>query len=82
MVQTKNISYVEAKAVNQQRGHSGYGLGQWETTLQCNVSHWLNPYPEWSKDNTPQRVQWIMYGTIVNTMADDGLVTKGILFDK
>ena len=29
--------------------HSGYGLSQWETTLQCNVvSHWLSPYPEWS----------------------------------
>ena len=30
-------------------GHSGYGLSQWETTLQCNVvSHWLSPYAEWS----------------------------------
>ena len=28
------------------RNHSGYGLSQWETTLQCNgVSHWLIPYP-------------------------------------
>ena len=27
--------------------HYGYGLGQWKTTLQCNVvSHWLSPYPE------------------------------------
>ena len=27
--------------------HSGYGLGQWETTVHCNVvSHWLSPYPE------------------------------------
>ena len=27
---------------------SGYGLSQWETTLQCNVvSHWLSPYREW-----------------------------------
>ena len=26
------------------RQHSGYGLSQWETTLQCNVvSHWLSP---------------------------------------
>ena len=31
------------------RYHSGYGLSQWETTLQCNVvSHWLSQYPEWS----------------------------------
>ena len=31
------------------RGHSGYGLSQWETTLHCNVvSHWLSQYPEWS----------------------------------
>ena len=29
--------------------HSGYGLSQWEATLQCNVvSHWLSPCPEWS----------------------------------
>ena len=29
-------------------GYSGYGLCQWETTLQCNiVSHWQSPYPEW-----------------------------------
>ena len=27
--------------------HSGYGPGQWETTLQCNVvSYWLGPFPE------------------------------------
>ena len=31
------------------RDHSGYGLNQWNTTLECNiVSHWLNPHPEWS----------------------------------
>ena len=31
------------------RDHSGYGLGQWETTLTCStVSHWLSPYLEWS----------------------------------
>ena len=31
------------------RDHSGYELSQWEMPLQCNViSHWLNPYPEWS----------------------------------
>ena len=31
------------------RDHSGYGLSQWETTLQCNVVyHWLSPCPEWS----------------------------------
>ena len=35
--------------------HSGYGLSQWETSLQCNVvSHWLSPYPECS-------VQWWCY---------------------
>ena len=29
--------------------HSGYGLSQWEKTLQCNIiSHWLSPYTEWS----------------------------------
>ena len=29
--------------------HSGYVVSQWETTLHCNVvSHWLNPYQEWS----------------------------------
>ena len=27
---------------------SGYGLSQWETTLQCNVvSYCLSPWPEW-----------------------------------
>ena len=31
------------------RDHSGYGLNQWEATLQYNVvSHWLRPYTEWS----------------------------------
>ena len=31
------------------RDHSGYGISQWETTLQCNVvSHWLSPYTKWS----------------------------------
>ena len=30
------------------RDHSGYGLRQWEATLNCKViSHWLSPYPEW-----------------------------------
>ena len=30
------------------RDHSGYGLSQWETLLQCNIiSHWLSPYPKW-----------------------------------
>ena len=30
------------------RGHSGYGLSQWETLSQCNVFfHWLSTYPEW-----------------------------------
>ena len=30
------------------RDHSGYGISQWETTLQCGfVSHWLTPYPQW-----------------------------------
>ena len=29
--------------------HSGYGISQWEMTLQCNViSHWLSPYPVWT----------------------------------
>ena len=31
------------------RDHSGYGLSQWETMLQCNVvPHWPSPYQEWS----------------------------------
>ena len=31
------------------RDHSGYGRSQLEMPLQCNiVSHWLNPYPDWS----------------------------------
>ena len=30
------------------RDHSGYVLGQWDPTLQFNVSHWLSPYSEWS----------------------------------
>ena len=30
------------------RGHSGYGISQWETKLQSNVfCHWLSPYPKW-----------------------------------
>ena len=29
------------------KDHSGYGLGQWATTLHCNVlTHWPSPYPE------------------------------------
>ena len=32
------------------RDHSGYGLSQWETTLQYNISHWLSPYLERSKE--------------------------------
>ena len=33
--------------------HSGYGLSQWGTMLQCNVaSHWQRPYPEWSLDKS------------------------------
>ena len=35
--------------------HSGYGLCQWEKTLQSNVfSHWLSPYPEWSQHGTQE----------------------------
>ena len=31
------------------RGHSRYGLSQWEATLQCNVVfHWLSPYTKLS----------------------------------
>ena len=31
------------------RDHSGYGIDQWETLLQCNgICHWLSAYPEWS----------------------------------
>ena len=34
----------------QPRDLFGYGLSQWEMTLHCNViSHWLSPYPEWSR---------------------------------
>ena len=30
--------------------HSWYGPSQWETTLHYNiVSHWLSPYPVWSR---------------------------------
>ena len=40
---------ITAVSRNLIRDHSGYGLSQWETMLQCNiVSHWLSPYPEWS----------------------------------
>ena len=35
-----------AKLEHISRDHSGYGLSQWETTLQCNIiSHWLSLYP-------------------------------------
>ena len=41
------------------REHPGYGLSQWETTLQCNVvSHWLSSYPEWSLG---QLCSWIAH---------------------
>ena len=43
------ISWYATHLISRRRDHSGYGLSQWETTLQCNdVSHWLSPYPEWS----------------------------------
>ena len=33
---------------NKCRDYSGYGLSQWDTTLQCYVvSHCLSPYQEW-----------------------------------
>ena len=39
----------EAPQVCHIRGHCGYGLSQWETTLQCNVvSKWLISYPKLS----------------------------------
>ena len=32
------------------KDHSGHGLSQWETTLNCNVtSHWLSPCHEWCR---------------------------------
>ena len=35
--------------IDHYRDHSGYGLSQWEETLQCNAfSQWLSPYPEWA----------------------------------
>ena len=31
------------------KDHFGYGISQWEMTLQHNItSHWLSPCPEWS----------------------------------
>ena len=34
------------------KDYSVYGLIQWETTLHCNVvSHWLNPYLDWSMEH-------------------------------
>ena len=46
--------------------NSGYGLNQWETTLQCNiVSRWLSPYSEWA-------LVWIFWGCVVRDKPLDG----------
>ena len=43
------------------RNHSGYGLSQWERTLQCNVvSHWMSPYTEWHLSIRPCYYEIIM----------------------
>ena len=37
------------KSFNISRGHCGYGLSQWQTTLHCNVGcHWLSQHKDWS----------------------------------
>ena len=47
------VDYQHKQPVNEAFPHPGYGLSQWETTLQFNVvSHWLSPYlqfylPRW-----------------------------------
>ena len=51
------------------RGSFGYGLSQWETTLHCNgVSHWLNPYPEWSLLWHLQTQWWLGSGPVYTTL--------------
>ena len=47
------------------RDHSEYGLNQWETTLLCNASHWLSPYPELSLHYL---VCWWYFQTMVATL--------------
>ena len=50
------------------RDHSGYGLGQWEETLQCDAfSHCPSPYLEWS----------MRLCCTANTIAADVLAMQG-----
>ena len=36
------------------RDHFVYALIQWETALQCNVSHWLGAHTKWSVNAWPR----------------------------
>ena len=39
------------------KDHSGHGLSQWKTMLQCNVvSHWLSLHPELSQRSTHKKM--------------------------
>ena len=59
-------------AMKPSRDHSGYGLSQWETMLQCTVvSHWLSPYSEWSLDITT------LFVSSLSIFASDKPVTWG-----
>ena len=41
--QTRNNPCISEIRIHHNRDHSGYGLSQWEMTLQCNVTcHWLS----------------------------------------
>ena len=48
--------------VNCSKDHFGYGLGQWETTLHCNVvSHWLSPNTKWAIDIRCRAAQYMCF---------------------
>ena len=43
-LETQKVTLSATAKIRRSMGHLGYGLCQWETTLQCNVvCHWLSP---------------------------------------
>ena len=56
MVLISKLAARNGESKTEWKSRDGYGLGQWETALQCHIiSDWLSSYPEWSleqKTNT------------------------------
>ena len=70
----------DGAAVVVSRGHSGYGIGQWEYTLHSNISfHWLSPWPKCSKGwikITYVNVTMKWYESLFNTNYSQGVMLE------